>query len=96
MNQIVNTAIQVIPIGEDNCYEHVDQAIEIIKQSGHPFEVGPFSTSIESSLEEVLNLIPIIEKKLFESGLNEILINVQIHSRKNSSVSTFEKVEKFR
>ena len=93
---IVNAAIQLIPLGIENPYPLIDEAISLIQQSGFRYEVGPFSTSLEAPLNEVFKLVSKIQEMFFEKGGNEMLINLQIQARKGHDVTGEEKVGKFR
>lgn len=92
----INAAIQLVPLGVTNSYEIVNLAIAEIEKSGFAFEVGPFSTSVEASMDEIFNLITSIKNRVFLEHTQEILINIQIHARKDGNVSSDEKVAKFR
>lgn len=97
MNEhIINAAIQVVPVKEMDPYPLVDQAIALIAASGLTYEVGPFSTSVEGKLEDVLALIPAIRKAMYENGASEILINLQLQLNFNSDVHAKDKTEKFK
>ena len=62
MNNIVNVAIQVLPVSKNiHPYNIVDKAIEIIQNSGLNYKVCPFETVIEGKLEEILQLISKIQ-----------------------------------
>lgn len=47
---IISASLQLVPIipGAKHPYEWIDEVIAIIKASGLSYEVGPFSTSVES------------------------------------------------
>jgi uncharacterized protein YqgV (UPF0045/DUF77 family) len=94
-NYNVNAAIQVVPLGVSIPYLLVDKAIETIRESGIPFEVGPFSTSLEAPLNQILDLVSKIRDTVNSAGGEEILINLQIHSRKGGHVTAEEKTGKF-
>ena len=93
---LVNAAIQLVPLGTENPYPLIDEAISLIEQSGFRYEVGPFSTSLEAPLNDVFQLVSEIQEMFFEKGGNEILINLQIQARKGKDVTGEEKVGKFR
>lgn len=51
----VNLSLQVLPVVPDSeIYYVVDQVIEMISQTGLGYVVGPFETSIEGELDELL------------------------------------------
>ena len=57
-NYIVNAAIQLIPIVQDrHPYDWVDEAIEIIRQSGIKNETGAFATVVEGTYAEVMAVV---------------------------------------
>ncbi|MEM8585340.1 MAG: thiamine-binding protein [Bacteroidota bacterium] len=89
---IINAAIQVVPINVENGYAVVDRAIEIIANSGLSHQVGPFSTSVEGNFTEIQKLVEQIKTQLLAKELDEVLINVQLHCKAKSDVRTSDKV----
>jgi uncharacterized protein YqgV (UPF0045/DUF77 family) len=96
MQKKVNASLQVIPLNIPHSYAIVDRAIAEIQASGLPYLVGPFSTSIEGELPAILSLIERIREVCFKHGAEELLLNVQIHLKKDADVTAEEKVSKFR
>ena len=92
---IQNLSIQVIPINTESAYAHIDNAIAVIQSSGLSYEVTPFSTVVEGSLEALQNLILAIQTALFEQGLEEVILNIQFHAKKSKDVFLHEKTDKF-
>lgn len=92
----VNVAVQLVPINTTDSYAIVDKAIELIKESGLKYEVGPFSTSLEGSMEELMDLIYKIREVGFEAGADELLINLQIHTKRGQDVRASDKTDKYR
>jgi uncharacterized protein YqgV (UPF0045/DUF77 family) len=95
MPKKVNAALQVIPLNTPDSYAIVDQAIAEIQASGLPCQVGPFSTSVEGELTAILSLVEKLRDVCFDQGTEELLLNVQIHLKKDADVTTQEKVAKF-
>ena len=94
---IINASIQIVPIVKDkHPYEWVDEAIEIIKQSGIKYEVGPFATTVEGQYHKVMEVINRINDHLQEKGCAEWITNLQLQVRGNSSVTAEEKTLKHR
>lgn len=94
---IVSASIQIVPIVQDrHPYEWVDEAIDIIKQSGIQAEVGPFATVIEGRYEEVMNVIHSVNEHLLQRECQEWIANVQLQVRSKEDITSFEKVEKHR
>lgn len=93
----VNASIQLVPVVQDrHPYEWVDEAIYIIQQSGIKHEIGPFSTVIEGTYEEVMRVIHRINEHLYAQQCPEWITNVQIQIRSNGSITGDEKTDKFK
>lgn len=93
----VNASIQLVPVVKDrHPYEWVDEAIYIIQQSGIKHEIGPFSTVIEGTYEEVMRVIHRINEHLYAQQCTEWITNVQIQIRSNGSITGDEKTDKFK
>lgn len=94
---IINASIQIIPVVLDkHPYAWVDEAIDIIQQSGIKYEVGPFATVLEGSYDAVMNVINSVNEYLYSKGCNEWITNVQIQIRSESSITSIEKTAKFK
>lgn len=92
---IVSASIQLVPLAQDrHPYEWVDEAIEVIKQSGIQYEVGPFATVVEGRYSEVMNVINLINEFLYEKNCTEWISNVQIQIRSKTDITSLEKVQK--
>lgn len=93
----VNLSIQMIPINTVNAYDGVDAAIAVIQQSGYKYEVQPFSTIMEGPFDGLLQLIGEVKSAVFGiKDVDEIIINLQFHMRKEDDVSFEEKTGKFK
>ena len=94
---LVNASIQLLPVVQDkHPYEWVDEAIAIIQQSGIRYEVGPFTTTLEGTYQEVMNVIHAVNEYLVAKGCNEWISNIQLQIRSNNNITGDEKTEKFR
>jgi uncharacterized protein (TIGR00106 family) len=92
---IVNASIQIVPIVQDrHPYEWVDEAIDIIKNSGIKCEVGPFATVVEGTYDEVMSVINDINNHLQQRGCAEWITNLQIQVRTAGDITGEEKVLK--
>lgn len=93
---IVNASIQVVPVVQDrHPYEWVDEAIDIIRQSGVRYEVGPFATVIEGNYEAVLSVVHSINEHLYSRQCHEWILNVQLQVRSRGDITGEEKTGKF-
>ncbi len=96
-NYIINASIQIVPIVQDkHPYEWVDEAIAVIRQSGVKHEVGPFTTILEGSYNEVMDVIQDVNEYLYAKGCQEWISNLQIQVRSAGAVTGDEKTRKFR
>ena len=94
---IINASIQIVPIVQDkHPYEWVDEAIEIIQQSGIKHEVGPFTTILEGTYEEVMKVIHAVNEHLYNRGCHEWISGIQIQVRSNGDMTADEKTGKFK
>ena len=94
---IVNASIQIFPVVNDkHPYEWVDEAIEVIRQSGIKYNVGPFTTVLDGSYDEVMKVINDVNEYLYSKGCSEWISNLQIQIRSDRDITAEEKVEKFR
>lgn len=89
-------AIQVIPFTkEKNVYEIVDQAINVIKESGVTFRVCPFETVMEGQYDILISLLKKIQDACFKYGAYELITNIKIQARKDGNVTIEEKMYKY-
>lgn len=95
-NYIVNASIQILPIIEDrHPYEWVDEAIAVIQQSGVKYEVGPFTTIVEGTYNEVMAVVHAVNEHLCSKKCNEWIASIQINMRSDRDITAGEKVAKF-
>jgi uncharacterized protein (TIGR00106 family) len=96
-NFTINASIQLIPVVRDkHPYEWVDEAINIIQQSGIKYEVEPFATVVEGKYNEVMKVIDDINEYLYGKGCAEWITSVQIQVRSSGDITGNEKTEKFK
>ena len=87
----IHLSIQVVPLTQANqVYPIVDKAINLIQKSGFRYIVSPMETTIEGPFNELLSLVQEIHEITLQHA-DEILINVKIHSRKESDITFEEK-----
>lgn len=88
--------IQILPLAQDkHPYEWVDEAIPIIINSGIKYEVRSFATEIEGTYAEVMQVINAVNEHLCQKGCAEWITNIQMQMRSNTSITAFEKTEKY-
>lgn len=92
---IVNASLQVLPVATSrHPYEWVDEAIAIIKKTGIKCDVGPFTTVVEGTYEQVMKAIKDINEYLYEKKCNEWILGVQLQIRSDGDITGAEKTEK--
>lgn len=93
---LVNASIQILPIVQDkHPYEWVDEAIAIIQQSGIHYEVGPFTTVLEGTYEEVMKVVHAVNEHLFRQGCTEWINSLQLQIRSASEITSLDKTAKY-
>jgi uncharacterized protein YqgV (UPF0045/DUF77 family) len=96
MNNIVNLAIQVLPlVTAKDKYAVIDDAIALIEKSGMKYKVCPFETVVEGPYDRVMKLVDDIQHACFDSGAEELLINMKLQRRKSKDVFIDEKTGKY-
>jgi len=92
----VNLSLQVLPVVPDSeIYYVVDKVIEMIKATGLKFVVGPFETSIEGELDEMLEIVKKAQTICTDLGAERVVSIVKI-DYKEEGVTIDEKVSKYK
>jgi uncharacterized protein YqgV (UPF0045/DUF77 family) len=91
-NHQVNLSLQVVPINTTDSYPIIDRAIEAIQESGVKHLVGPFSTSMEGSLSEIMEVVERAKNASLAAGAGELVLNIQVHLKAGEGVFMEEKV----
>ncbi|MEE4197930.1 MAG: MTH1187 family thiamine-binding protein [Bacteroidales bacterium] len=96
MNHQVNVAVQVIPKSQrKEIYALVDDAIQVIHDSGLRYRVCPFETVIEGPYQEIMEVVEKIQEVCFKEGADELLVFLKIQNRKTGMVTIEDKMEKY-
>jgi uncharacterized protein YqgV (UPF0045/DUF77 family) len=74
----------------------VDEAIDIIKNAGIKYEVGPFTTVLEGTYDKVMQVVNDINNHLQEQNCHEWIMNVQIQIRAEEDITGDEKTAKYK
>jgi uncharacterized protein YqgV (UPF0045/DUF77 family) len=94
---LVNASIQLLPLAQDkHPYAWVDEAIAVIQESGIKHEVGPFTTVLEGTYEEVMQVVHQVNEQLLKLNCAEWITNLQIQIRSSGDMTGDEKTEKYR
>lgn len=92
---IVNLSLQIVPVNTADAYPIIDAAIHIIQASGIKYQVQPFATLLEGPLPEVMEIAMQAKDAALEAGGEELVINMQLHLKKDQNVHFEDKTEKF-
>ncbi|WP_276135276.1 thiamine-binding protein [Polluticoccus soli] len=98
MNNIVNLAIQVLPLekSRQEAYTIIDKAIATINASGLKYVVSPFETVIEGPYDKVMQLLNDIQTACYEGGADSLLINMKLHTSKVTDMAINDKIGKYK
>ncbi|WP_433957652.1 thiamine-binding protein [Cytobacillus horneckiae] len=73
-------SIQIIPKtknGED-VIPYVDEAIKVIEQSGVNYEVHQLETTMEGDLQQLLEIVAVMNKRMIEIGSSNVISQVKV------------------
>ncbi|BBI34509.1 thiamine-binding protein [Cohnella abietis] len=84
-------SIQILPKvkpGEE-VIPYVDRAIEIIKESGVNYRVGPLETTIEGDLDLLIDIVKRMNAAMFEMGSPSVMsqIKLVVDGQEGASIS---------
>ncbi len=92
----VNVSLQVLPVvPEERIYPVVDKVIEMIKESGVKYEVGPMETTMEGDLDRLLEIVKRAQEICTEQRAKRVVSIVKIDYRKEG-VTMDEKIGGYR
>ncbi|MED4123273.1 MTH1187 family thiamine-binding protein [Halalkalibacterium halodurans] len=78
----VTVGFQVMPNGKDmDTHGVIPEIVEVVKESGLKYEVGPMETVVEGKLDDVFSLIKQAQQVGIDAGASEVMTNVKIHYR---------------
>ncbi|MEM1122513.1 MAG: thiamine-binding protein [Bacteroidota bacterium] len=90
-----NMSLQVVPVNTTDAYPIIDEAIKVVENSGVRYTVQPFSTIMEGELTRLVEVAMAAKDAALAAGGEELILNIQIHLRKDGSVSFEEKTGKY-
>lgn len=93
---ICNVSLQVLPnVSEKDLYPVVDKVIELIRESGVKYVVGPMETTMEGELHLLLEIVEKAQEICLRNGATRIVSVVKI-DYKAGGVTIDEKIQKYR
>jgi len=88
--------LRVIPIGTSSTSlsSYIAKVIEVVRDSGYRYVLGPMGTSIEiKSFNELAKLLNDIISVLRDMNINRIVIDIAIDIRLDKEASLIDKVK---
>lgn len=93
----LNLAIQVLPQSSiKHPYAIVDKAIEVIQNSGLNYQVCPFETVVEGTMDNLLELIRKVHETCYQHETDQMMMYLKIQSSKDEDLSIEDKMHKYR
>jgi len=74
----------------------VDEVIQMVKQSGVNYEVGPMETTMEGDLEMLLKIVKKAQHLCIKAGAKNVFTNVKIIYNPKGVMTIKQKVTKHR
>ena len=91
MSVIIDLSIFPLDAGGGSLSPHVARALNIIRNSGLPYQLGPMGTSIEGEWDEVMAVVGACYREL-SMDFDRIYLNMKADCRKGRSGGLSEKV----
>lgn len=91
-------ALQTLPRVEDDkeVVRIVDEVIAYIDSTGLEYYVGPFETTVEGDLDEIMDIIKFSQIKAIEAGAPSVSSYVKlVYSPEKHILTTDEKISKY-
>lgn len=91
-------AIQTLPRVNDTkeIVRIVDEVIKYIDSTGLSYFVGPYETTVESDLDQIMDIIKFSQIKAVEAGAPSVSTYIKlVYSPKEHILTTDEKISKY-
>ena len=93
---VINLSFQVIPkVSDAETYRVVDLAIDVVKNSGVKYEVGPMETTMEGELDQLLEIVKEAQQVCVDAGAERVMTMIKIDYHPKG-VTMEEKIGKYR
>lgn len=93
---MVQFSLQVVPLGDAQPYPIIAAAIQAIQATGVRYEVNAFTTIMEGEYSELEGVVRAAKEAAFAAGAVEVLLNLQIHAKRDADVLWDEKTAQYR
>ena len=92
----INMSLQIIPlVNELNVYPLVDKVIQMIKESGVKYIVGPMETTMEGEMDELFFIARKAHEICLQNGAKRVCAVIKTDC-KLRGVTIDEKIKKYR
>lgn len=90
-------SIQILPKtpNGESVIPYVDRAIEIIRDSGVPYLVGPLETTMEGELGKLLDVVKEMNEEMVRIGAPNVISQVKIYYDPAGGASMDRLLEKY-
>ncbi|UII57128.1 thiamine-binding protein [Cytobacillus spongiae] len=90
-------SIQILPKTKngENVIPYVDEAINVIHQSGLTYQVNPLETTIEGELGQIFSIITEMNERMIEMGSSNVISQIKVLYQP-SGITMAELTEKYR
>ena len=95
MEHQVHVALQIVPISKEEHYAIIDQAIEVIRQSGLDYRVGAMETVIQGRYDKIMEVVKEAQEVCLSTGADAIVVTMKVHAKRSGDVTWEEKLEKY-
>jgi len=95
MSVIIDFSIFPMDKGDQSLSPYVARALDVIKQSGLPYELGPMGTSIEGEWEEVMQIVDACYQELRDDS-DRIFLNFKADCKRGRTNGLASKVQSVR
>lgn len=92
---VVNVSLQVLPsVPQEDIYPVVDKVIDLIRDSGVKYIVGPMETTMEGEFDTLMEIVKKAQAVCCEAGAKRVISVVKIDYRPEG-VTIEEKIAKY-
>jgi len=87
--------ISIVPIGTGSVSvsEYVAQAVDVLKESGLEFTLTDMGTTVQGSIEELLNIAQKMHESCFTKGIQRVYTVIKIDDRRDKQVKLGQKID---
>lgn len=92
----ITMSFQVVPLVEESrLYSVVDEAIAVVAESGVPYEVGAFETTMEGDIDHLWQIVCKAQQACLQSGASRVMTTIKMDLAPQGT-TIGEKIDKYR